>query len=48
MEQTITVKLNLKEGQEPYIPISTGGYRELQHFFEDIGYSVASIKVTNQ
>ena len=49
-EQTITVRLRLKEGQEPYQLLESKSqgdghyeYPALQHFFEDAGYVVEEI-----
>lgn len=48
MKQTITIELDLQEGQQPYEFLekskknTTARYHALQHFFEDIGYNVTS------
>jgi len=50
IEQVITVKLQLEEGQPIYQLVEDkpgapgeGTYPALMHFFEDIGYKVASL-----
>jgi len=45
MKQTITVVLDLKEGQQPYMLKEGRDYEALLHFFEDIDYKVETIKV---
>ena len=46
MTQTISIKLNIQSGQEPYVfeeGTKSYPYLALRHFFVDIGYDVEKI-----